>query len=411
MRLANVSRRAFLCSLACIALIPAACTVYKPSLRYPKLEVVSDLERKLDCAHIDVAIDRADTVRWLIRDDGGRLETSAERSARYAGNVIVIPFAVLLHAPGQYLRSGHDVLDAADGRIRELLELKRERNCPPRATALAGLDEFAVLTRLEAVQARLADGKADEASLFSERMQLLDGLRVVPPPRFVTRDATAEPAATRVSESLASGENPASSARDNETSLPPRMPRIGDTWSYRYTDLLTKRSKGPFVHEIVAVSDDAIREHMHLDKDAGGTYRTFTRKPELIEQTLSGMPDLAPYLQAFDALRDIGSRKIAGWIPVPAGPEWTVEGRVLAREMVEVPAGRFDATRAELTVTRSPSAASGANAFAIDVVRMTFVLWYAPEVKRVVKCTRESFNWNGRRLDSDMYELLDRKVR
>ena len=128
-----------------IGLLLGACT-YQQSLRHPKLPPLVPIDRTMDCRQIDLAIDRADTVRWLIRDDGG-----------------------------------HTVLNAADGRIRELLQLKRDRGCPARATTLPGMDDLALLVELEAVQVQLDAGRGEQAALFGQRTKLLDGLRVVPP--------------------------------------------------------------------------------------------------------------------------------------------------------------------------------------------------------------------------------------
>jgi hypothetical protein len=61
-------------TVALLALMPAAC--YTPSLKTPTLSPLSADEKTMDCAQLDLALDRADTVRWLIRDDGGRLETA-----------------------------------------------------------------------------------------------------------------------------------------------------------------------------------------------------------------------------------------------------------------------------------------------------------------------------------------------
>jgi hypothetical protein len=137
----------------------------------------------MDCRQIELAIDRADTVRWLIRDDGGKLETSGHKAARYAGNAVLIPISLIGYFPTYIPDGGHTVLDAADARIRELLQLKRDRGCPPRATTLAGKDDLALLEELEALQAQLAAGDGEQGALFAHRTQLLDGLRVVPPPR------------------------------------------------------------------------------------------------------------------------------------------------------------------------------------------------------------------------------------
>jgi hypothetical protein len=73
------------------------------------------------------------------------------------------------------------LLDAADGRIRELLQQKRSRDCRPRATAMADMDDAALLRALESIQVKL-DAGGDEAALLYERTGLLDNLRVVPAP-------------------------------------------------------------------------------------------------------------------------------------------------------------------------------------------------------------------------------------
>jgi hypothetical protein len=157
----------------------AACS-YQPSMQHPKLPALVPIDTTMDCRQIDVAIDRADTVRWLIRDDGGSLETSSHRAARYTGNFFLAPLSVLTMSPLLMPDGGHAVLDAADGRIRELLKLKRDRSCSPRATALPELDDLALLGALEAVQADFGAGRVDEERLLKQRTKLLDGLRLVP---------------------------------------------------------------------------------------------------------------------------------------------------------------------------------------------------------------------------------------
>ena len=169
-------------SAAALGLALAACS-YQPSMQHPKLPALVPIDMTMDCPQIDLAIDRADTVRWLIRDDGAGLETSAHRSARYTANFLLIPVSVLSLNPFYLPDSGHAVLDAADGRIRELLQLKRERGCAPRATAQPELDDLALLGELEAVQADYGAGRVDEEQMLKQRTKLMDGLRLVPSPR------------------------------------------------------------------------------------------------------------------------------------------------------------------------------------------------------------------------------------
>ena len=165
-----------------MALVVSGCETYAPSMRHPHLSTPTAIEIEMDCRQLDRAIDRADSVRWLIRDDGGHLESSTHRSARYAANVIIVPLSVFVMQPAYIGDEGHAVLDAADKRIRELLQLKRTRECPSRPTTLYGLNDMALLRELELVQAELDARIGDEEWLLKERTRLLDGLRVVPPP-------------------------------------------------------------------------------------------------------------------------------------------------------------------------------------------------------------------------------------
>jgi hypothetical protein len=77
-------------------------------------------------------------MRGLIRDDGAKLEMDAHRSVRYTANALLTTASLLSPNPNPpYLQDGgHAVLNAADERIRGLLQLKREHSCPARPTAL-----------------------------------------------------------------------------------------------------------------------------------------------------------------------------------------------------------------------------------------------------------------------------------
>lgn len=167
---------------AALGLGLTACS-YQPSMQHPTLPALVPIDTTMDCRQIDVAIDRADTVRWLIRDDGGNLETSSHRAARYTGNFVLVPVSVLSGGlPMMMTDGGHAVLDAADGRIRELLQLKREHACPPRATGASELDDLKLLGELEAVQADFGAGRVDEKQMLTRRTKLLDNLRLVQSP-------------------------------------------------------------------------------------------------------------------------------------------------------------------------------------------------------------------------------------
>lgn len=156
------------------------------------LTPLTPIEKTLDCPQIHLAIDRADTVRWLIRDGGGRLESSSDRSTRYALNTLMAPLMIISRSALFMPSPGHEPLNAADGRIRELLQLKRAQGCPPRVTALRGMNDLGLLSKLELVQADIDARRGDEDALFKERTRLLDGLRIVPAPATAS-EATISP--------------------------------------------------------------------------------------------------------------------------------------------------------------------------------------------------------------------------
>ena len=192
--------RIFLAAAFAIAL--TSCATWDPYLWHTRLKPLSSNEQMMECPAIDLAIDRTETVRWVIRDHGGTLDSSGVRAFREATDLILgSPLLLFGVFSPKYLlehHSGHYALDAADQRIRELLQLKRARGCPPRITALPGMNDIALLAELEAVQAKLDAESGDEGQLLKERTRLLDGLRLVSAPAAVpgARAKDRSPAAT-----------------------------------------------------------------------------------------------------------------------------------------------------------------------------------------------------------------------
>lgn len=155
---------------ACSASIGCA---YRPMIQHPA-EAVRPEYASYDCSQLDAAILKIDTVRWVIRDDGGELETSGHKAARYAGNFLMIPLSLYAFVPIYMTDGGHLVLNAADHRILELLRLKRVRACPAAATSEAGMTDLQLLEALEPLMT--ATGSPDRQTC-DDRTALLDRLR------------------------------------------------------------------------------------------------------------------------------------------------------------------------------------------------------------------------------------------
>ncbi|MBC7944350.1 MAG: hypothetical protein H7X91_03600 [Burkholderiales bacterium] len=90
-----------------------------------------------------------------------------------------------------------------------------------------------------------------------------------------------------------------------------------------------------------------------------------------------------------------------------AGP-WSVQGKVTGLEQVSVPAGKFHAIKVEVYGNRNADVTQ-ASAGSV-AVRSKIVVWFAPEVKRIVKHTRDTFAPNGNDLSKDIYELVEYKL-
>lgn len=163
------------CGIVLASLVSAGCAYrYLPTIDHPMSHAVRPKEAALDCEQLDLAILKVDTVRWVIRDDGGKLETGEERGSRYAANVFVIPLSLAIRHPGYIGEQGSAVLDAADRRILGLLRLKRDRGCPPRETSEHGMTD---LQMLEALEPLIPEKGELDRQAFDRRTSLLDRLR------------------------------------------------------------------------------------------------------------------------------------------------------------------------------------------------------------------------------------------
>ena len=76
------------------------------------------------------------------------------------------------------------------------------------------------------------------------------------------------------------------------------------------------------------------------------------------------------------------------------------------RESVRVPAGTFDAIKAELVGNYDVTFPSTRDAYNETVAAyQTYTIWYAPEVGREVKYERRTYNRARRLLEHEQYEL------
>lgn len=159
----------------------------------------------------------------------------------------------------------------------------------------------------------------------------------------------------------------------------PRLPREGDTWTYR----LTERSGAPreYIAKVATATSVGITEQFTLDGKVG----SWTHKGER-ELMLLGKAVFSPYLGAF---YDLPPMTRFGRILVPdavcgGGYQCEATAWVAARETVRTPAGSFDAVRVEVDQSWRPRAMTGQFGAQFYGSRKLSI-WYAPEAKRAVK--------------------------
>jgi hypothetical protein len=156
------------------------------------------------------------------------------------------------------------------------------------------------------------------------------------------------------------------------------MPTVGDRWTYRLTDR-DRRDAVDYVVTVGAVSRNEI-----LDQVAVGGGRSVATRHTAGAQLFGQAGGVfSPYLPLLDrrplavALRDLGIADAACTGSVVCEASASVAGQ----EQVEVPAGKFTATRIVIEQSWRPAfSGSGASSGA-----RVITVWYAPEMQRAIK--------------------------
>jgi hypothetical protein len=104
--------------------------------------------------------------------------------------------------------------------------------------------------------------------------------------------------------------------------------------------------------------------------------------------------------------------KIAGATSSDSISDWRFSGRVTGRERIRVPAGTFDAIKAELEGQLDISFPSTRDPFSeTSASYQTYSVWFVPEIGRAVKYDRRTFNRGRRLLEHEYYELVSYQLK
>jgi hypothetical protein len=253
---------------------------------------------------------------------------------------------------------------------------------------------------------------------------------VAPPPKPSAElarapDASTEaPAVTRSPAPAAAGSGVTGEtvARVVPISLPNPPPsarelKIGDAWTYRLRDLAYSRDLATATHEVRGGDTSGIREVIRIgdrkpDGDNAGTQRRLPLEARVFEQQIEQnavLFEFAPFLTAFADVRPG-----LAWSDVAVGGSegWRMSGKVTGRERVRTAAGTFDAIKAELQGRRDITFPTTRDVYyETTPSRMTYAVWYVPEIGRAVKYDRRTFNRASRLLEHEQYELVSYQLK
>jgi hypothetical protein len=207
--------------------------------------------------------------------------------------------------------------------------------------------------------------------------------------------------------------------------------KVGDSWTYRLREVSFDRTLATVTHEIGGGDKGGIREMVRLGgrkpgvdpgaEASGGsagaaTQRRLALEPRIFEQQINQnarLIEFAPFMTAFSELQPgVKWNKIAGATSTDSISDWRFSGKVAGRERVRVPAGSFDAIKAELEGELDISFPSTRDAFNEPTPSyQTYSIWFVPEVGRAVKYERRTYNRGRRLLDHEQYELVSYQLK
>ncbi len=184
------------------------------------------------------------------------------------------------------------------------------------------------------------------------------------------------------------------------------LPRPGESWTYRTSGKWPTSPRRDIVISVQSVNDGLVTDTLRADAEArivGDSRRAIGSRPGFLKWDQIGL-EYSPYLGAFRDLGTLGSLSDFPTPDVDTWGQWYSQAKVLGRETVSVPGGSFDAFKVEVWSSRS--ATGGATQAAIEPVRIHYLIWYAPEVKRYVKMQRRMISAASREIEKDVFELV-----
>lgn len=188
------------------------------------------------------------------------------------------------------------------------------------------------------------------------------------------------------------------------------LPRPGDSWTYRLRE--PKRANGPKERTLVVTATGAssveVSDELAID-GAPPVTLTHARGGQLITEGASVFSPYLPLITASGAppAGSIGRVRITEEACTGGRFICEAKGRMIGKETVRVPAGTFAASKIIVEQSWHSSVARSGG----DRGGRTLTVWYAPEVRRVVKYASRTTFGLAAPIDPDFeIELVSFKV-
>lgn len=183
--------------------------------------------------------------------------------------------------------------------------------------------------------------------------------------------------------------------------------KIGDSWTYNRLDGWTGLKQYSYVTVVTSVNEQEIRTQSGPTSNHATSSTTYDKNfNHMVTERGDEKNITDPFYPHYSFPLKVGKtweQEMTFTRPSRKGVSW-LRGEVLGWEEVNVPAGKFKALKIEVGGAYR-LLWQGRN----DAGRIADTIWYAPEVKTVVKRNYETF-WYTMKTAHDVYELVEYKV-
>lgn len=187
-----------------------------------------------------------------------------------------------------------------------------------------------------------------------------------------------------------------------------RLPPVGATWKYRYTDLKYSRVQRQFSVRVDGVDGWVVSESF-VPEGSSSRQRVRTDvaadEARFIERSLGGDRSAVEFNPYFGSYDWNGRRADpVGGYPTGQYPEWQTRTSVSPNVPVEVPAGRFNTVKVQIEGMRPVGAELGQRNVP---ARFEVSAWYSTEAKRYVRLENRLWNGGSGLVSEERIDLLE----